>query len=356
MRLESKRKTNDNGVPNLGTPPFFYRKLCYHAAGTPAHRTEGKGQHMRHLTSVEDLRQQDLEEIFRRAAGFRRLGCELRPRRKFMANLFYQPSTRTRLSFAFAAERLGWSVVDTENAKEFSSDIKGETLADTIRVVAGYCDVIVLRHDDTGAARLAASVSRVPVINAAEGKGDGEHPTQALLDLFTIRDRFHGRRNLTVTFVGDLKRGRTVRSLALLLSRFRDSEFGFASRMQFVAPRGYEVDTTVIRAAETAGITAVCSEELEERLLRCSDVVYMTRSQSEHDRGLEQSRSLASAYTLSYESACMLPERAVILHPLPRNSELPEAVGEHPGAIFFEQAHNGMWVRMGILDYITEGR
>src|SRR5579871_2497263 len=191
---------------------------------------------------------------------------------RVMAALFYEPSTRTRLSFESAMLRLGGRTMGTDNAREFSSAAKGETLEDTIRIVAGYSDVIVLRHQEEGAARRAAAVSDVPVINA--GDGAGQHPTQSLLDLFTIQDELGRIDGITVAMVGDLANGRTVRSLAYLLSKFRDV------RLVFVAPPAVRMGDDIKRHLDENGISWREESDLGA-VLPAADVVYQTRIQKE---------------------------------------------------------------------------
>ena len=203
---------------------------------------------LRHVVTVRDFTPGFLESVFQSAASSKRQhagrgrGARVRwsphwnaLRDHVMVSLFYEASTRTRHSFEAAMARLGGKVITTENAAEFSSAIKGESLEDTIRIESGYGDVIVLRHKEKGAAARAAAVSDVPVINA--GDGDGEHPTQALLDLFTIAEGFPGRRDLRVTFVGDLLKGRTVHSLAYLAAMLEGSPAEFAGAVELRRPR-----------------------------------------------------------------------------------------------------------------------
>ena len=310
---------------------------------------------LRHIVSVDDIPPEDLLTIFRRADHFKAEGIwepPVKKRRLKLLNLFYQPSTRTRLSFASAAFDLGWNVMDTEDAEKFSSAIKGESLGDTVRVVSGYCDVITLRHHKTGSAAEAALVSRVPIINA--GDGHGEHPTQAFLDLFTIRERHpeHHHR-LTVTFVGDLKRGRTVHSLARLLVRFQSNELGLARRLQFVAPNGYELPQEILDGIKGRGVEISIHDELSPKVLRGSNVVYMTRPQFQSHESIESGRALARTYTLTPALVEHLPENATILHPLPRTDELPESLDNDGRAYYFQQAWNGVPLRSALLQWVA---
>ncbi len=314
---------------------------------------------LRHVVTVRDFTPSFLESVFRSAAASksqhagRGRGARVRwsphwnaLRDHVMISLFYEASTRTRHSFEAAMARLGGKVITTENAAEFSSAIKGETLEDSIRIESGYGDVIVLRHKEKGAAARAAAVSDVPVINA--GDGDGEHPTQALLDLFTIAERFPGRRDLRVTFVGDLLKGRTVHSLAWLAAMLEGTSSGFAGRVNFVAPEFMQIPEPVEGLVRNSGLPVALYDGLSPSLIADSDVIYMTRTQSErHDVEIG-----GDSYALTESLAESLRADAIVLHPLPRNRELPEAIDRLPQARYFEQARNGLFVRMAVLLWV----
>ena len=314
---------------------------------------------LRHVVTVRDFTPSFLDSVFRSAAASKRQhagrgrGARVRwsphwnaLRDHVMISLFYEASTRTRHSFEAAMARLGGTVITTENAAEFSSAIKGETLEDSIRIESGYGDVIVLRHREKGAAARAAAVSDVPVINA--GDGDGEHPTQALLDLFTIVERFPERRDLRVTFVGDLLKGRTVHSLAYLAAMLEGTSAGFAGAVNFVAPEIMQVPQPVEGLVRDSGLPVALHDGLSPSLIADSDVVYMTRTQSErHDVA-----GGGDSYALTEPLASALHDDAIVLHPLPRNRELPEAIDRLPQARYFEQARNGLFVRMAVLLWV----
>ena len=263
---------------------------------------------------------------------------------RIMAALFYEPSTRTRFSFETAMHRLGGRVISTENAGEFSSAAKGETLEDTIRILNGYADVIVLRHHEIGAARRAASVSRVPIINA--GDGPGQHPTQALLDLYTIRKEMGKIDGLKIAMVGDLAQGRTVRSLAYLLSRYQ------GVKMFFVAPPLLKMREDILEHLREHGVEFV-EETALEPVLPQVDVVYQTRIQRERfgDR-LADYEACRGIYVLTREALRRLPARAMIMHPLPRLDEIAMEVDDDPRAAYFRQAQNGLYVRMALLSLV----
>jgi len=258
-----------------------------------------------------------------------------------MAALFYEPSTRTRLSFEAAMLRLGGTTMGTDNAREFSSASKGETLEDTIRIVSGYADVIVLRHNEEGAARRAAAVSTVPIINA--GDGPGQHPTQALLDLYTIRDELGRIDTVRVAMVGDLANGRTVRSLTYLLSKFNEIKFWFVAPPQVAMHDDLKthLDEHQLPWVETQDLDAVLPEV---------DVVYMTRIQKERFTDPETYNAVKGVYRIDRRSMALMRKYAILMHPLPRVDEIAPEVDEDPRAAYFRQARNGLHVRMALLD------
>jgi aspartate carbamoyltransferase catalytic subunit len=259
-----------------------------------------------------------------------------------LCSLFYEPSTRTRLSFEGAAAKLGMGVVSTENAATFSSAAKGETLEDSIQVIDEYnFDVIVLRHPRTGSAAHAAAVSSVPIINAGDGKG--EHPTQALLDAFTI-DNYHKRLdNLNVVIGGDLKHGRTARSLATLLAKYPDNNLTFVSVPEL------QMESDILDKLKEHGTKHEETTEVYDAL-RHADVVYWTRLQTERLENPDHAG--ANSYTLDQAALEVLPEHAIIMHPLPRVGEITTDVDHDPRAVYFKQAGFGLYVRMALIDRI----
>lgn len=262
-------------------------------------------------------------------------------RSQLMATLFYEPSTRTRFSFEAAMHRLGGRVISTENAAEFSSVAKGETLEDTIRIMNGYVDVIVLRHSEVGTSKRAAAVSRVPIINA--GDGVGQHPTQALLDLYTIHKEIGSIDGLKIAMVGDLAQGRTVRSLAYLLSKFNDI------KMYFVAPPLLKMKEDILEHLQEHG-SWFTEETTLERVLPEVDVVYQTRVQKERfgDR-IADYESCRGIYVIDQNSLRLMKPNAIIMHPLPRLEEISMEVDQDRRAAYFRQAQNGLFVRMALL-------
>ncbi|HEV2351280.1 MAG TPA: aspartate carbamoyltransferase [Terriglobia bacterium] len=267
---------------------------------------------------------------------------------RIMATLFYEPSTRTRFSFETAMHRLGGRVISTENAAEFSSVSKGETLEDTIRIMNGYADVIVLRHSEVGASRRAASVSRVPIINA--GDGVGQHPTQALLDLYTIGREIGAIDGLRIAMVGDLAQGRTTRSLAYLLSKYQ------GVKMYFVAPQMLRMKEDILGHLREHGVWFAEEPELA-KVLPEVNVVYQTRIQKERfgDRVADY-ENCRGVYVINEECLGLMRRDAIIMHPLPRLDEITRAVDGDPRAAYFRQAQNGLYVRMALLSLVLRPR
>lgn len=303
------------------------------------------GTRLRHVLESQQFSRQLLDDLFERADDMRadphRAAGRLQGR--VMAALFYEPSTRTRLSFESAMLRLGGRTMGTDNAREFSSAAKGETLEDTIRIVAGYADVIVLRHHEEGAARRAAAVSDVPVINAGDGKG--QHPTQSLLDLYTIKDELGRIDGVRVAMVGDLFNGRTARSLAYLLSKYRDVE------VWFVAPPQVAMRDDIKQHLDEHGVRWHETEDLDSVLPQV-DVVYQTRIQKERFDDEASYRAVKGIYVIDTASMARLRPEAIVMHPLPRLDEIDPAVDSDRRAAYFRQARNGVQVRMALLDAV----
>ena len=298
---------------------------------------------LRHVIESQQFSRAILEELFARSEEIKREPHRFMGRLagQVMAALFYEPSTRTRLSFEAAMMRLGGQTMGTDNAREFSSAAKGETLQDTIRIVSGYADVIVLRHYEEGAAKRAAEVSSVPIINA--GDGPGQHPTQALLDLYTIRDELGRIDGVRVAMVGDLANGRTVRSLTYLLSKFKDIKFWF------VAPPAVAMRDDLKAHLDEHHLPWVETENLES-VLPDVDVVYMTRIQKERFTDPEAYNAVAGIYRIDTSALALMRKYAILMHPLPRNDEISPEVDDDPRAAYFRQARNGLHIRMALLD------
>ena len=265
---------------------------------------------------------------------------------RIMASLFYEPSTRTRLSFESAMFRLGGEVITTESAREFSSAAKGETLEDTIRIIEGYSDVIVMRHFESGAARRAADVASIPIINA--GDGPGQHPTQALLDVYTIRKEIGRLDGIRIAMVGDLANGRTARSLTYLMAKYDNV------KIYFVAPQVVRMKDDIKAHLDDHRIEWEEAEDLIA-VSREVDVVYQTRIQKERfgDR-IEDYEKASGKYVIDDRTMEALPEKSIVMHPLPRVDEIAAEVDSDPRAAYFRQAHNGLYIRMALLRMVLD--
>ncbi len=263
---------------------------------------------------------------------------------RILANLFFEPSTRTRLSFESAMTRLGGRIMEITQPLA-TSTAKGETLADTIRMIDSYSDVIVLRHPHEGAARLAAHFSSKPVINA--GDGAGQHPTQTLLDLFTIKQQLGEIAGKNVVLVGDLKYGRTAHSLAEALATF-------SANLTFVAPPTLQMPKETVKQLEKCGVKPKLSSKLEE-VISEADVLYVTRIQKERFPDPNEYLKVAGLYRV--DSALLREAKSdmIIMHPLPRVDEIAPEVDYSPHAKYFEQAFNGVPVRMALLLMVLGG-
>src|SRR6266849_5294076 len=301
------------------------------------------GSRLQHVIESQQFSRLLLEELLARADDIKSEPHKFSGRLngRVMAALFYEPSTRTRLSFEAAMLRLGGDTMGTDNAREFSSAAKGETLEDSIRIVSGYADVIVLRHNEEGAARRASAVSTVPVINA--GDGPGQHPTQALLDLYTIRDELGHIDGIGIAMVGDLANGRTVRSLVYLLSKFKDIKFWF------VAPPQVAMRDDLKAHLDEHHVPWVETQDLESGLPEV-DVVYQTRIQKERFADPETYNAVKGVYRIDKSAMGLMRKYAILLHPLPRVDEIATEVDDDPRAAYFRQARNGLHIRMALLD------
>lgn len=301
---------------------------------------------MQHLVKSQQFDRKTLQRLFESADALEgALDNSLHG--KIVASLFYEPSTRTRFSFESAAIRLGGNVLTTENARDFSSAAKGETLEDTIRIVNNYADIIVLRHYEAGASERAAAVSKVPIINA--GDGAGQHPTQGLLDLYTIQKEMRKIDGLHIAIVGDLKYGRTVRSLAYLLGKYENIKVTLISPPEL--PFGSDIKSYLKRHNVTIIETADLASAMKE-----VDVVYQTRIQKERFPDIEEYNRLKGSFVITRSLADSMKPGSIIMHPLPRVDEIEPAVDDSPHAAYFKQAGYGVLVRMGILKWMLNGR
>jgi aspartate carbamoyltransferase catalytic subunit len=296
------------------------------------------------IISVKQFSRADLEYVFGVAHEMRgmveRVGTFDLLKGKILANLFYEPSTRTSSSFTAAMERLGGSVIPINEVK-YSSVTKGESLSDTVRTLECYADVIVLRHPETGSAAIAAKAARKPVINA--GDGTGEHPTQALLDTFTIFEELGAGQvdGMTVTMLGDLKYGRTVHSLARLLSLFK-------VRLNYVSPDILKMPKEVMDEVGAKGIPQAEFSTLE-KVLPETDVLYVTRVQKERFEDPADYEKVKSAYVIDPEIMKAAKQEMIVMHPLPRVTEISMDFDDDPRAAYFRQMEYGLYVRMALL-------
>jgi carbamoyl-phosphate synthase/aspartate carbamoyltransferase/dihydroorotase/carbamoyl-phosphate synthase/aspartate carbamoyltransferase len=295
------------------------------------------------ILSVSQFDAEKLEYIFARAREMqemvRRVGGTDLLKGRVLACIFYEPSTRTSASFIAAMERLGGGVIPITQGVQFSSVSKGETLADTIRVLEQYADVIVLRHPEIGSAQLAADYASVPIINA--GDGPGEHPTQALLDLFTIREELGQVDGLKVAMVGDLRYGRTVHSLTKLLLQYDVS-------LRFVSPESLRLPLNIMNQVIDAGKPVRETHDVAD-VIENADVLYVTRVQKERFSDLAQYEEVKDFFEITPELMKKAKEKMVVMHPLPRVGEIHYAVDDDPRAAYFRQVQNGMYIRMALL-------
>lgn len=304
---------------------------------------------LQHILSADQFTPKDIADIFASADKMRQVVSTLAGRQKLsekykgrqIATLFYQPSTRTRLSFETAAHKLGMDVVSTEDALTFSSAAKGETIEDTVRVLNQYqLDAIVIRYHEVGGAKRAAAVSDVPIING--GDGPGEHPTQALLDAYTIKAN-HGRLDkLKVVMGGDLKFSRTVRSLSYLLSKYPNNHIVYVSIPDFQIPKD------VTDHLKKSGTSFELTDDMAKAFAD-ADVVYWTRLQKEY---LDKASIPKNGLTIDKKALALMPRSAIIMHPLPRVDEISTEVDADPRAKYFEQAGNGLYIRMALFERI----
>lgn len=296
----------------------------------------------RHIISVRDLQRSDIDYILDKSSEVKAGKYSNLLKDTVLACLFFEPSTRTRLSFEAAVTRLGGSFFGFANS-DSSSASKGETLKDTVKTVTGYCNVIAVRHPLEGAARAASEVARVPVINA--GDGSNQHPTQTLLDLFTIKEKLGSLDGLKIGLLGDLKYGRTVHSLAMALSLYN-------VQLYLISPRILQMPDHYRSYLQRANISFVESESLDD-IGKELDVLYVTRIQRERFGDSQEYEKVAGSYRVTPDTLDKLNSHTRIMHPLPRVDEISAEVDETENAIYFEQAHNGIPVRQTLLGLVT---
>ena len=291
----------------------------------------------------------DIDVIIKIAAGFekelKKKGSLNLLKGKILATLFYEPSTRTRLSFEAAMQRLGGGVISMGSV-ESSSVAKGESLSDTARTVSQYADVIVIRHPRIGSAKEAADAVSVPVINA--GDGAGQHPTQALLDIYTIYKELGSLKNLRISMVGDLKYGRTVHALVELLSLL-------GARLYFVSPSLLQMPEEITSQLRRKGIEVTETEDLFKAASE-SDLIYMTRIQKERFQDMSEYERVKGVFVINEKFLKDLKKKIIIMHPLPRVNEISPEIDTYEGAAYFRQMKNGVFVRMALLSMVMGKR
>jgi aspartate carbamoyltransferase catalytic subunit len=293
------------------------------------------------LVSITDYSKEEYLKILALAEEFEKNSVQNLLHDKIIACLFFEPSTRTRLSFESAVNKLGGRVIGFSDASS-SSVTKGETLKDTIKIVNNYCDLIVMRHPLEGAAKYASEISSVPVINA--GDGANQHPSQTLLDLYSIRKTQGTLDKLKIAMIGDLKYGRTVHSLLMAMSYFKP-EFNFISPVELKMPDEYKIylDNVKVKYTEDVDLTPYIHD---------ADIVYMTRVQKERFSDPFEYEKTKNAYVLHNSMLNDSKPNMRILHPLPRVNEIDVDVDDNPKAYYFDQAHNGIFVRQAIITSI----
>jgi aspartate carbamoyltransferase catalytic subunit len=299
---------------------------------------------LENLISIHDLDRKTIDHILDTAAKMETVAVKRSKDldSKIMAALFFEPSTRTRLSFESAMLRLGGSVLGFAEAGVSSAGGKGETLADTIRTVERYADVIVIRHPLDGSARVAAEFSSIPVINA--GSGSEEHPTQALLDLYSIQKMKGKIDGLSISLCGDLKYGRTVHSLGMGLSHYD-------VKIKLAAPQALRMKPAIIEQMKKSGADVVEVESVEEAV-KDVDVVYTTRIQKERFPDVREYDKVKDRFRITSDELDLMQKDAIILHPLPRVDELDSDIDNTPHAKYFDQVYNGVILRMAVLKLI----
>lgn len=298
-----------------------------------------------HILTVDQFERKDFEKIIKTSA-FMEKALKENDRETLtllegnvIATLFYEPSTRTKLSFQSAISRLSGRVI-SETSIQFSSMYKGETSYDTAQMVSNYADAIIMRHPDDHSVEQFSHGSKVPVINA--GDGSHEHPTQALLDLYTIFKEKQSLDNITISFIGDLKYGRTVHSLIKVLLNFENVTF------KFISPKSISLPQYILDRVEEHGNVYIETEDLQKGLEK-TDVVYMTRIQKERFESQEEYLKYHGVYIIDQSVLKDIDENAIIMHPLPRIGEITQEVDKDPRAKYFDQAANGVFVRMALL-------
>jgi aspartate carbamoyltransferase catalytic subunit len=304
---------------------------------------------MRHILNTKQFSKEDIAKIFSAVLEMEKIALDGGVKKplagKVIACVFFEPSTRTRLSFETAALRLGANIISVEDAKENSSAHKGETIEDTARTLSCYADAIVMRHFEVGAAERAAKVSSKPVINA--GDGANQHPSQGLLDLYTIKNEEGRLDNLSIAFVGDVLNSRTLRSLVPLLMLYPNNTFYFISPIELSLSEDYRkyLQDNKVNFKEINELDGVLPEV---------DVLYMMRVQKERFKNVEDYEKVKDSFLLKPVHVQKLKKTAIIMHPLPRVNEIDPEIDQDSRAAYFRQAQNGLYVRMALLLYVFD--
>lgn len=298
----------------------------------------------KHIISIRDFSREEIEFVLDKSKVMeKKLKLDKTSslmKDKILANLFFEPSTRTRMSFEAAMKKLGGATIGFDYPG-ISSEVKGETIVDTVKVAAGYADVIVIRHPAEGSARLASENADVPVING--GDGSNQHPTQTLLDLYTIKKEFGGIDGLDICIVGDLKYGRTVHSLTNALENYNVS-------LCFISPQELKMPRSIIKELEVKGIKV---KEITKLNIKDADVIYATRIQKERFPDPQEYERVRYSYILDPSTIEGVKSKAIIMHPLPRVTEISTKIDSTKYARYFEQARNGIPVRMALLCVVS---
>ena len=301
----------------------------------------------KHIISTKDFSREEIDFILDRAEKmepYARTGGLSLLKDKLVATLFFEPSTRTRLSFDTAVKRLGGNTIGFDSSTT-TSITKGETLSDTIKIIESYADAIVIRHPREGAARMSSEISHVPVINA--GDGAGHHPTQTLLDLYTMRKECKKPiSDLSVAIVGDLKYGRTVHSLAYALSLYK-------AKLSFVSPTQLKMPESIIKYLKKQGVEVLQTSKIED-VLKDSDVLYMTRIQKERFPDPAEYLKVAGGYRITADTLNGVRDDMIVMHPLPRVDEIDSSVDGTRHARYFQQAFYGVPLRMAVLSLVLK--
>lgn len=298
----------------------------------------------KHIISIKDFSRNEIDfvlaksRIMEKKLSANKTGSLMKNR--ILANLFFEPSTRTRMSFEAAMKKLGGITIGFDNPA-ITSEVKGETVVDTVRIVEGYADIIVIRHPVEGSSRLASESVKIPVING--GDGANQHPTQTLLDLYTIKKEFGRIDGLSICILGDLKYGRTVHSLTNALENYD-------VKLRFVSPQELRMPKEIIKKLIDRGIDV---RETERLNIRDSDVIYVTRIQKERFPDPQEYERVKNAYILNLSTIDGIREDAIIMHPLPRVTEISPEIDKTRYARYFEQARNGIPVRMALLCLVS---